>query len=85
MSVITKISYECGGFDWLLPQCFDLSFLPKKICWNECKYVLSKQLDVWNIYRAITSYCPKNNYLIHPAFNFNLPTHWGGNSYNVHC
>jgi len=29
------------------------------------------------IVRAITSYCPGNNYHIHPVFNFDLPIHWG--------
>ena len=30
-----------------------------------------------NVYWAITSYCPGNNYHINPVFNFDLPTHWG--------
>ena len=29
-----------------------------------------------NVYWAMTSYCPRNNYHIHPIFNFDLPTHW---------
>ena len=30
-----------------------------------------------NVYWTINSYCPGNNYHIHPVFNFDPPTHWG--------
>ena len=39
------------------------------------KYVLVNNLGVVNVYWAITSYCPGNNYHIHPVFDFDLPTH----------
>ena len=70
MSVITKItlifssaSYSCNNKDILefggvYPSAFNtIMFFNKKNCWNACNYVLSKQLDVWNVYWAITSYC----------------------------
>ena len=31
-----------------------------------------------NVYWAITSYCLGTNYHVHPVFNLDLPTHWGG-------
>ena len=47
------------GFNWLLPQCFDLSCFSSIQCVGThiSIYALSKQLDAWNIYWAIT-YCP---------------------------
>ena len=35
-----------------------------KIYWNACRYVLSKQLKLWNVSHIL------------PVFNFDPPTHW---------
>ena len=69
MSVNNKGPMSVVGFNWLLLQSFDLSCFYQKNCWNLCKYVLSQQLDVWNVYWAINSYCLGNNYVPYtPSF-----------------
>ena len=48
------------GFNWLLPQSFGLPCFYQnnvlKIYWNACKYVLSKQLKLWNVYLKLPLY-----------------------------
>ena len=51
-----------AGFNWLLPQCFDLCtyhilYQNNVLELNVREYVLSKLLNVMNIYWTIISYC----------------------------
>ena len=64
-------------FNWLLPQCFDLLYFLSKICvgMHISMFLVNNfrcGMSV-NVYRAITNYCPGNNYHIHPV----LTLIWG--------
>ena len=74
------------GFNWLLPQCFDLSCFLSKLCveMHVSMFLVNKLRCgmLVNFYWAIVI-AQGITTNIHPVFNFDLPTHWDRNIYNL--